>query len=170
MPEPLLGEIRIVGFNVLPPGWAYCDGQVLLINQNQSLFTILGSTYGGDGRTTFALPDLRGRTPIHVGQSVGADHILGERGGEPAHTLTPTEMPAHTHVLNGTSDLATSADPENKVLARGGSNFYGQFGTPTAMGVGSVKNAGANQGHENMTPFLTLNFIIALQGVFPTRN
>jgi microcystin-dependent protein len=166
MPEPYLGEIKIGGFDFPPKGYALCNGQLLPIAQNQALFALLGTTYGGDGQTSFALPDLRGRTPIHV----GSGHTLGERGGEEAHTVSMSEMPQHTHVLNATSDLATSTDPENKVLARGGSNFYGQFGTPTPMGVGSVRNTGGSQPHNNMAPFLTLNFFIALQGIFPSRN
>ena len=166
MAEPFLGEIQIIGFSFAPKGYALCNGQLLPINLNQALFSILGTTYGGDGVTTFALPDLRGRTPIHV----GSGHNLGERAGEEAHTVAQAEMPAHSHTLNATSTLATSTNPENNVLARGGSNFYGQFGTPTPMGVGSVRNTGGSQPHENMSPFLTLNFIIALQGVFPSRN
>lgn len=163
MADPILSEIKIASFNFAPKGYALCNGQLLPINQNQALFSLLGTTYGGDGQVTFALPDLRGRTPIHV----GSGHTLGERGGEESHTVSISEMPSHTHVLNATSNLATSTNPENNVLARGGSNFYGQFGTPTAMGTASVKNTGGSQPHQNMAPYIALNFIIALQGIFP---
>lgn len=166
MSEPFLGEIRLAGFNFAPKGWALCNGQLLPISQNMALYTILGTTYGGDGATTFALPDLRGRVPIHF----GGGRNLGERSGEEGHTLSIAEMPLHFHQLNGSSTPANSAIPSGKVPARGASNFYGQFGTPTPMGAGSVRPAGGSQTHENMAPFLTLSFIIALQGLFPSRN
>lgn len=168
MADPILGEIKIVGFNFAPAGFASCDGQLLPINQNQSLYSLLGTMYGGDGVTTFALPDLRGRSPMHVGASVGANHVLGESGGEDSLALSLSQVPAHTHDLNATNDDALLTDPESNVLARGATNFYGEFGTPTPMGAGAVSSAGAGQGHENMSPFLTLHFVIALAGDFPT--
>ncbi len=170
MAEPFLAEIKILAFNFAPRGWAFCDGQLLPINQNQSLFSLLFTTYGGDGRTSFALPDLRSRTPIHVGASVGANHNLGSKSGEEAHSLSDAEMPTHKHSLNATDLVATLTSPGGNVLARGGSNFYGDFPTPSPMGAGSVANQGVGQAHENMMPFLVLNFAIALQGLFPSRN
>lgn len=171
MAEPFLGEIKIVAFNFAPRGWAFCDGQILPINQNQSLYSLLGTMYGGDGRTTFALPDLRGRSPIHVGAADGGtNRALGSKAGEETHTLTGAETPAHTHPLNGTNDLATLNTPGGNVPARGGSNFYGDIPPATAMDAAAVSSTGGGQGHENMMPFLVLNFVIALQGIFPPRN
>jgi len=169
MSEPFLAEIRIFAFNFAPRGWALCDGQILPINQNQSLFSLLGTTYGGDGRTTFALPDLRSRTPIHTGSSGEANHLLGSKSGEETHELSETEMPQHTHPLNATDELATLTGPDGNVLARGGSNFYADFPGSVAMGT-AVTSAGGGQGHQNMMPYLVLNFAIALQGLFPSRN
>ncbi|RMF80915.1 MAG: phage tail protein [Chloroflexi bacterium] len=172
MSEPFLAEVRMVGFNFAPRGWALCDGQILPINQNQSLYSLLGTTYGGDGRTSFALPDLRGRTPIHVGQSNGgAFHQLGSKGGEETHTLTAAEMPAHDHQLQGTDTVAAqSDDPTNHLLASSSQPAYGQFTTAVAMDPASVANAGGGQAHDNMQPYLVVNFVIALQGLFPSRN
>ena len=171
MSEPFLAEVRIVGFNFPPRGWALCDGQILPINQNQSLYSLLGTTYGGDGRTSFALPDLRGRTPIHVGRSNGGQHhTLGQKSGEETHTLAANEMPQHRHFVQATNDIATSDDAQGKVLGTTGGNVYRPFGTAEAMGNGMVANAGGGQAHENMQPYLALNFCIALQGLFPSRN
>lgn len=171
MSEPFLAEVRMVGFNFAPRGWAFCDGQILPINQNQSLYSLLGTTYGGDGRTTFALPDLRGRTPIHTGRSDGGqEHRLGQKSGEETHTLATNEMPNHTHVLQGTNNPPTSDQPTGHVLSRAAGTIYGEFGTPEAMGVGSVTNVGGSQAHDNMQPYLALNFCIAIQGLFPSRN
>lgn len=171
MSEPFLAEVRIVGFNFAPRGWGFCDGQILPINQNQSLYSLLGTTYGGDGRTTFALPDLRGRTPIHVGRSNGGqNHTLGQKSGEETHTLTVNEMPQHRHLARATNDTATSDDPQGRVLGAAGGNVYRPFGTPEPMGNGMVANVGGGQAHDNMQPYLALNFCIALQGLFPSRN
>ncbi|MHB0969745.1 MAG: phage tail protein [Thermoanaerobaculia bacterium] len=167
MAEPFLSEIRIMSFVFAPKGWALCNGQLLPINQNQALFSLLGTTFGGDGRVNFALPDLRGRTPIHV----GSGHTLGERGGEQAHTLSIAEIPTHTHVLNGTSATATLDLPTNNMLATTASvNIYGQPASLAAMNPGVVTNTGGSQAHLNMQPFLTLSFCIALQGIFPSPN
>lgn len=167
MAEPFLSEIRIMSFVFAPKGWALCNGQLLPINQNQGLFSLLGTTFGGDGRVNFALPDLRGRTPIHVGGS----HTLGERGGEQAHTLSIAELPTHTHVLNGTSTDAAAAIPTGNLLARQApANPYIAPTQLAAMNPGSVANTGGSQAHLNMQPFLTLNFCIALQGIFPSPN
>jgi microcystin-dependent protein len=168
--EPFLAEVRIVGFNFAPRGWAFCDGQILPINQNQSLYSLLGTTYGGDGRTNFALPDLRGRTPIHVGGSNGGTHVLGQKSGEETHTLAANEMPQHTHTLQGTNASGTATAPQGNVLAEASLNVYSAFSSAVAMGSGSVSNVGGGQAHDNMQPFLALNFCIALQGLFPSRN
>ena len=172
MSEPFLAEVRMVGFNFAPRGWAFCDGQILPINQNQSLYSLLGTTYGGDGRTTFALPDLRGRTPIHVGSSNGGgDHRLGQKSGEETHTLAANEMPQHTHTLRASSTDANAGAPTNHVLARSTTpEAYREAGSLSAMQAGSITNVGGSQAHENMQPYITLNFCIALQGLFPSRN
>jgi microcystin-dependent protein len=167
MSEPFLAEIRIVGFNFAPRGWALCDGQILPINQNQSLYSLLGTTYGGDGRTSFALPDLRGRTPIHVGDG----HVQGQKGGEETHTLSVAEMPHHDHMAVGSSNQANSPVPANNVLADSAPNEI--FHSPTNLvnlHSGTTANTGGGQAHDNMQPFLALYFVIALQGLFPSRN
>jgi microcystin-dependent protein len=165
MAEPFLSEIRIMSFVFAPRGWALCNGQLLPINQNQGLFSLLGTTFGGDGRVNFALPDLRGRIPIHV----GSGHTLGERGGEPAHTLSIAELPTHTHVLSATSSDATQPIPSGNLLARQApANPYIAATALGAMNAGSIPNVGGSQAHLNMQPFLTLTFAIALQGIFPS--
>ncbi|MDX1449674.1 MAG: tail fiber protein [Acidimicrobiia bacterium] len=170
MSEPFLAEIRMVGFNFAPRGWAFCDGQILPINQNQSLYSLLGTTYGGDGRTSFALPDLRGRVPIHVGRSNGGEaHTLGQRSGEETHTLSANEMPQHRHAAQAANVNANSNDPTGHVLARV-LNGYASPGTTVSLRPGTVTNVGGGQAHNNMQPFLTVNFCIALQGLFPSRN
>lgn len=167
MAEPFLSEIRIMSFVFAPKGWALCNGQLLPINQNQALFSLLGTTFGGDGRVNFALPDLRARTPIHVGSS----HTLGERGGEQAHTLSIAELPTHTHVLSGTSSDAALPIPTGNLLARQApANPYVGPASLAAMNAASVANTGGSQAHLNMQPFLTLSFCIALQGIFPSPN
>jgi len=167
MAEPFLSEIRIMSFVFAPKGWALCNGQLLPINQNQALFSLLGTTFGGDGRVNFALPDNRGRTPIHV----GSGHTLGERGGEQAHTLSIAELPTHTHSLQAASTSATVAIPGNAVPAAS-VNFeaYRPASSLVPMASGSVTNTGGSQAHLNMQPFLTLSFCIALQGIFPSPN
>jgi microcystin-dependent protein len=167
MAEPFLSEIRIMSFVFAPKGWALCNGQLLPINQNQGLFSLLGTTFGGDGRSNFALPDNRGRTPIHVGGS----HTLGERGGEPAHTLSIAELPTHTHSLQAASTSATVSIPGNAVPAASvGFETYRPASSLVPMAPGSVTNVGGSQAHLNMQPFLTLSFCIALQGIFPSPN
>ncbi|HKZ83160.1 MAG TPA: tail fiber protein [Anaerolineae bacterium] len=165
MAEPFLSEIRIMSFNYAPQGWALCNGQLLPINQNQALFSLLGTTYGGDGRVNFALPDLRARTPIHV----GSGHTLGERGGEQAHTLSIAELPTHTHSAQASSNVGDAVNPTNAVLASA-SNVYRTADNLTPLNPASVTNTGGSQAHLNMQPFLTLNFCIALQGIFPSPN
>jgi microcystin-dependent protein len=168
MAEWFLSEIRIMSFEFAPKGWALCNGQLLPINQNQALFSLLGTTFGGDGRVNFALPDLRGRTPIHV----GSGHTLGERGGEQAHTLSIAELPEHVHVWNARAVQATSSNPSNSVmLAESTGQFlYGPASNLQAMAPNAVSNAGGSQAHLNMQPFLILTFAIALQGIFPSPN
>lgn len=165
MAEPFLAEIRLMSFVFPPKGWALCNGQLLPINQNQALFSLLGTTFGGDGRVNFALPDLRGRTPIHV----GSGHTLGERGGEQAHTLSVAEMPTHTHPLTGSASDAGAIVPTANVVGRS-SQLYGPPVQPTSLGPTSGSSAGGSQAHLNMQPFLTLSFCIALQGIFPSPN
>lgn len=165
MAEPFLAEIRIMSFNFAPRGWALCNGQSLPINQNQALFSLLGTTYGGDGRVNFALPDLRGRTPIHIGNG----HTFGERGGEQAHTLTIAELPTHSHTLAGTSSAANSNNATNAMLGAV-NNSYGAVQNLVALSSATLINTGGGQAHLNMQPFSTVNFSIALQGIFPSPN
>ena len=165
MAEPFLSEIRIMSFVFAPKGWALCNGQLLPINQNQALFALLGTTFGGDGRVNFALPDLRARTPIHV----GSGHTLGERGGEQAHTLNISELPTHTHVAQASPNVGDAVNPTNAFLASA-SNVYRTDDNLTALSAASVTNVGGSQAHLNQQPFLTLSFCIALQGIFPSPN
>jgi microcystin-dependent protein len=166
MAEPFLSEIRIMSFVFAPKGWALCNGQLLPINQNQALFSLLGTTYGGDGRVNFALPNLQGRTPIHV----GAGHTLGERGGEQAHTLSISELPTHVHgAMASTVDSGGNDNPTNRFLGSA-NNLYHTPANLTALRPETITNAGGSQAHLNMQPFLTLSFCIALQGIFPSQN
>ena len=162
--DAFIGEIRLAGIPFAPRGWALCNGQILAINQNQALFSILGTTYGGDGRTTFALPDLRGRVPMHVSDA----HPLGERAGETTHRLTSDELPAHTHTPLAAAD-ATTAEPAGARWATTTAPHYAPT-AQVAQAAQSVGTAGAGQEHENMPPYLAVTFMIALQGVFPSRS
>jgi microcystin-dependent protein len=166
MAEPFLSEIRLMSFSFAPKAWAQCNGQLLPINQNQALFSLLGTTYGGDGRTNFALPDLRGRVPIHV----GSGHTLGERAGEQAHTLGAAELPAHAHALRASSSTGNTPVPTGNVPAANPSALYRPPGSGTPTNAETVTNVGGGQAHQNMQPFLTINFCIALQGIFPSPN
>ncbi|MGE5233688.1 MAG: phage tail protein [Acidobacteriota bacterium] len=168
MAEPFLSEIRIMSFGFPPKGWAFCDGQLLPINQNQGLFSLLGTTYGGDGRVNFGLPNLQGRVPIHM----GSGHTLGERGGEQGHTLSIAEVPTHTHVVVASGDTASTNNPTNAVgLAKSsGAALYAAPTNLVAMAPNEVANTGGSQAHLNMQPFLVLNFSIALQGIFPSQT
>jgi len=165
MAEPFLAEIRLMSFNFAPKGWATCDGQFLPINQNQALFSLLGTTYGGNGQTTFALPDLRGRVPIHM----GSGHTLGERAGEQAHTLTIAELPSHLHQAQAATTDADGAIPTGLLLA-GFNNGYTNAASLETLNPTSIANVGGSQAHQNMQPFLTLVFCIALQGIFPSQT
>jgi microcystin-dependent protein len=166
---PFIGEIKIVSFNFPPKNWAFCNGQLLPINQNQALFSILGTTYGGDGRVNFALPDLQGRMPVYAGNGI----ILGQKGGEQSVTLDITQIPAHAHSLFATSTLAGFANPAGHLVAakpRGGKDIYAPPGNVVTLNSGALGPTGGSQPHNNMQPYLTLNFVIALQGIFPSRN
>lgn len=156
----------MVAFNFAPRGWAFCNGQLLPINQNQALFSLLGTTFGGNGQTTFALPNLQGRTPIHVS---GA-HPLGEAGGEENHTVTMAELPAHAHNLRALQADASLRNPTAALPAYAAEDAYSRAVSPVAMHATGVSGAGGGQPHSNMQPFLTLNFVIALQGIFPSRS
>ena len=166
MAEPFLGEIRIMSFSFAPKGWAMTNGQLMPINQNQALFSLLGTTYGGDGRVNFALPDLRARVPIHV----GSGHTLGEKGGEQAHTISQAEMPQHVHSLNVANANGTTPQASGNVLAGANNMYRAPDGNLVTMEPGTVTNVGGSQAHLNMQPFLTLTFCIALQGIFPSPN
>ena len=177
--EQYLGEIRIFAGSFAPKGWALCNGQLLAINQNQALFALLGTQYGGNGQTTFALPDLRGRTAI----SVGNGHVEGERGGEETHILTLAELPTHTHTLtnatitgNGSSTVGDKDTPAANYYAKNparGNEFNTQSnaqGANIVLSVGTINNIGGGQSHNNMAPYTTLSFIIAIEGFFPSPN
>lgn len=166
MSEPFLGEIKIISWNFPPKGWTFCNGQLLPINQNQALFSILGTTYGGDGRQTFGLPNLQGRSPVHVGNGI----VLGELGGESTHTLNISELPAHNHVPVGNSNQPTAPSPGGNLWAANPNNLYSNAQPNSAMNTACILPTGGSQPHENMSPYLVLNFIIALQGIFPSQN
>lgn len=165
MSEPFLSEIKIMSFNFAPKGWALCNGQLMPINQNQALFSLLGTTYGGDGRQTFGLPNLQGKTPIYVGNG----HTLGETGGEQAHTLSISEIPTHQHTVQGSTNDGDSVIPTGNVFGKV-AGLYGPAANMTSLQPATVANTGGSQAHENMQPYLTLNFCIALQGIFPSQN
>lgn len=165
MSTPFIAEIRIFSFNFAPKGWAMCNGQLLPINQNQALFSLLGTTYGGDGRVNFALPDLRGRVPMHMGNT----HTLGEKAGQATHTVIVSEMPSHTHTVNACSDQATLPGPSGNLWGKDASSPFAAAGN-TTMAPAAVTSVGGSQPHENMSPYLTLTFGIALQGIFPSQN
>ena len=174
MADPFVAEIRIFPFNFAPKGWAFCNGQILPISQNTALFSLLGTTYGGNGQSTFALPDMQGNAPMHPGQGPGLSlHDLGEASGSETVTLLTSEMPAHPHTLRGDANVAESPDPAANSLARATSvNAYQTTSNANLVGVAleALAPAGGAQPHNNMQPYLTLNFNIALQGVFPPRT
>ena len=170
MGTPYLSEIRIVSFSFPPHGWALCNGQSMAINQNQALFALLGTQYGGDGISTFRLPNLQGRAPVHTGTDrFGNPYILGQSAGEPTVTLTATDIPAHTHQAHGVSTLANLGSAAGNAWADSASDPYSASANAT-MNASAVLHAGGSQPHNNMAPYLTLNFIIALTGIFPSRN
>jgi microcystin-dependent protein len=169
MGTPFLSEIKIVSFAFAPKGWALCNGQLLPINQNQALFSLLGTTYGGDGRVNFGLPNLQGRVPLHFGNGF----VLGELGGEYSHTLNVSEMAAHNHPANGSSTAITSGSPANDYWGDGTAssvNLYSNTAINSVMAGNAIGVTGGSQPHPNQSPFLTLNFVIALQGIFPSQT
>lgn len=168
MSDQFLGELKCVSFNFAPKGWALCNGQLQPINQNQALFSLLGTMYGGDGRVTFALPNLQGRAAIHVGQGI----TQGQLGGEYNHTLTLTEMPQHQHALQAVNAGESSNTPQNNMFANTSGNLgvYGPATSLTPMFPADVSNFGGSQPHSNQSPYLVMTWIIALQGIFPSQN
>jgi microcystin-dependent protein len=180
MSNPFLAEIRIFPFNFAPKGWAFCDGQILPLSQNTALFSLLGTTYGGDGKSNFALPNLQGSAPMHPGQGPGLSlHDLGEQFGSDAVSVLESEIPSHRHFLSADTGNATTGDPSagaysagnwNAPPNSGNVNYYTTLAPDTQLGPTAIAPAGGNQPHNNLMPYLTLNFCIALQGVFPPRT
>jgi microcystin-dependent protein len=171
MSEPFLGEIKIVAFNFPPKGWTFCNGQLLPINQNQALFSLLGTTYGGNGTSNFALPNLQGMAPMHFGNGAGlTPRSLGETAGSTAVTLLPTEMPSHTHTMTGTSAAGSASTPASALTLASGVTTYAPPADTGAMAAQALTPAGGGQPHNNRQPYLGLNFIIALAGIFPSRS
>jgi microcystin-dependent protein len=176
MADPFVGEIRMFGGNFAPIGWAFCNGQLLDIAQNDVLFALLGTTYGGDGMITFALPNLQGRLPVHQGNNQGTTYNMGEASGTEAVTLTSNQLPIHTHTLLGRAPavngaaIATHQSPVGNVLSAGSAKIYSATAPTTALNAASVTSSGANQPHSNLMPTLCVNFIISLFGIFPSRN
>lgn len=168
MPEPFLGEVRLMSFGFPPKGWAFCNGQLLPINQNQALFALFGTMYGGNGQTTFALPNMQDRMPVHA----GAGFTQGQVGGEANHTLTVKELPPHLHFLQGTSTVADGIVPTNALLGVNQVDdiYSSTLTTPVALNAAEIGGTGGSQAHNNLQPFLTLNFCVALQGIFPSRT
>lgn len=167
MSDPYVGEIRSVGFNFAPVGWAICDGSLLSIAEYETLFTLIGTTYGGDGQTTFALPDLRGRIAVHQ----GSGYVIGQKSGTETVTLSTSQVPPHQHAVAVNTGAATTSSPANAVLAAPGTGELYLDDTPTVpMKAGTVGTAGGNQPHTNMPPYLTVNFIISLFGIFPSQT
>jgi microcystin-dependent protein len=170
--DPFVAEVRIFPFNFAPRGWAFCNGQLLPISQNTALFSLLGTTYGGDGKSNFGLPNMQGNAPMHPGQGPGLSlYDLGEMGGSETVTLLQSEIPSHTHSVNGaTVDNADSNIPTNKNIGKASTKVFNTTGTPVQMNVNTIGIAGGSQPHNNMMPYLTLNFCIAMQGVYPPRT
>jgi microcystin-dependent protein len=169
--DPFIAEIRIFPFNFAPKGWALCDGQLLPLSQNTALFTLLRTTYGGNGETTFALPDLQGRVPMHPGQGPGLSlHDLGETGGSETVSLLESEIPSHSHPLNTVNDIGTSPSPANVYLAKAPAYSSAPSGGSVKLNLAALSPTGGGQPHNNMQPYLTMHFCIALQGVFPPRS
>lgn len=170
MSSPYVGEIRAVGFNFAPQGWAFCDGSLLSISQNEVLYTLLGTTYGGDGVNTFGLPDLRGRIPFHQGSSSGNTLVLGELSGSETVTLVPNQLPTHTHPLQANSSSGSQPSPANGFWAKSSLDEFSTETPTLSMAPTSVLAAGGSQPHNNIPPFLVLNFIISLYGVYPSQG
>ncbi|MBZ2187477.1 tail fiber protein [Alcanivorax sp. JB21] len=170
MGDRYLGEIRMFGGNFAPAGWAFCDGALLPISENDALFALIGTTYGGDGQMTFAVPDLRGRLPLHQGTGGGQTFVMGQSGGTEMETLTLQQIPAHSHVPVASSAEASSTNPAGHVWAATASNAYATAGSPSAMAPNLSDGVGGGQPHENRMPYLAVSFIISLYGIFPTQT
>ena len=171
MSEPFVGEIRMFAGNFAPRGWAFCDGQLLAVSQNDALFSLLGTIYGGDGRTSFGLPDLRGRLPIHAGHGPGlSERRLGSKGGAEKVTLTVNQLPSHTHSWRASTDLASTRDTANAVLAQSVPDIYTSRAAPIQLNSATVGNTGGSRSHTNEMPYLCVHFIIALVGIYPSRH
>lgn len=166
MAEPFLAEIRLFGFGIVPQGWLPCDGQIMNINQNQALFSLLGTTYGGNGQTTFALPDLRGRAPVGLGNGI----TLGKSAGEENHTLVATEMPMHTHIVSGSSATGDKPVPTGNTWATRAENPFSTLAPNGTLNPAAIGMTGESTGHPNMQPYLTVQYCIAIQGIYPSRN
>ncbi|MEM7049393.1 MAG: tail fiber protein [Acidobacteriota bacterium] len=172
MSEPFVGEMRMFGGNFAPRGWAFCDGQLLAVSQNDALFSLLGTIYGGDGRTTFGLPDLRGRVPLHAGSGPGlSPRRLGAKAGAEKVTLTVNQLPSHTHAMQATNSLANNQDPAGRAPASAiGIDAWAEDPDPVNMSTQAITNVGGSRSHTNLMPFLCINFIIALFGIYPSRH
>ena len=172
MSEPFVGEIRMFAGNFAPRGWAFCNGQLLAVAQNDALFSLFGTIYGGDGSSTFGLPELRGRIPLHQGTGPGlSNRKLGSKSGEEKVTLSVNQLPSHTHALNASSDTATDGNPANKTHGQTTTNIYASAPTgPISMDPNVIGNSGGSEPHSNIMPSLCVNFIVALVGIYPSRN
>lgn len=170
MGTPYVGEIRMFAGNFAPVGWAFCDGALLPISENEVLFQLIGTTYGGDGQETFALPDLRSRVPLHMGTGGGASYILGETGGVESVTLTSSQIPGHSHSLMASTDTANLSSPANAVTGEAASKLYRTPASTTVMAASAVASTGGNQPHDNLQPYLVVNYIISLFGIFPSQT
>jgi microcystin-dependent protein len=171
MSDPFIGEIRMFAGSFAPAGWAFCDGQLIPISENDALFVLIGTTYGGDGQETFALPNLQSRTPIHAGTGPGlSNKVLGEAAGVESVTLSTQQIPIHSHQMLGSTDPASAKGAAGNVLSRGPSEVYASEFTPEALNAASVQPQGGSQPHDNMQPFLVVSFIISLFGLFPQAN
>jgi microcystin-dependent protein len=172
MSDQYLGEIRMFAGNYAPEGWAMCNGQLLMINQNEALYSLIGTTYGGDGQTTFALPDLQGRVPVHTGRNnvTGTVYPLGQKGGTETVTLVADQLPRHTHAVNAQSQAGTSSTPDNNYWATGQVNLYASTAANGTMGSSAIGITGGNMAHNNVMPYFAVSFIIALQGIYPSQN
>ncbi|MCG8354533.1 MAG: tail fiber protein [Kiloniellales bacterium] len=171
MTTPFIGEIRMFAGTFAPQGWAFCDGQLINVRDNEALFSVIGSVYGGDGRTTFGLPDMRGRLPIHAGSGLGlTPRAIGARGGSETVSVTESQLPQHTHALQGTSDLADRQAPANSVPARGVANLWSEDFDSDPMSTQAITSIGGGGSHNNLMPFAVINFIIATTGLIPTQT
>jgi microcystin-dependent protein len=172
MSDPYIGEIRMFGGNFPPNGWAFCNGQLMAISENDALFTLIGTTYGGDGQSTFGLPDLQGRIPVHMGTNpaTGTPYTIGEKAGSETITLNTNQLPVHNHTLVATTNAGGSESPGGNILAATTTNFYFGFAATAGLAPQSIQNAGGSQPHDNMMPVLAVSFIISLFGIFPTQT